>query len=112
MPDPLGLHAVANDPFALRGLVAAGADVEARDDWDCTPIFYVILEGNLESLEVLIGAGADVNVVAGEPGCTILASPPLNLALQLRNLMDWSKYDPIVQRLELAGASHSDPAVA
>jgi len=100
-----GLHAAANDPAALHGLIEAGADVERRDNWDCTPLFYAVLEGNLESLEALIRAGADVNAIAGEPGCTMLASTPMNLALQCRNLVDWAKYDPIVKCLEEAGAS-------
>jgi ankyrin repeat protein len=112
LPTTGDLHAAVNDPVALRGLIAAGADVEARDDWDCTPLFHAVIAGNLESLDVLIQAGANVNAVAGEPGCTILASPPLNLAMQCRYLMDRVKYDPIVKRLEAAGASLGDAAVA
>src|SRR5687768_2889725 len=86
MPSTDDLHAATENPVALRRLIEAGADIEQRDDLDCTPLFYAVLQGNLESLEVLIQAGANVNAVAGEPGCDILASPPLNLALQCRNL--------------------------
>lgn len=104
------LCSAADDPEALRRLIASGADIEACDEWDCTPLFYAILEGNLDALEVLIQAGANVNAVAGEPGRTILASPPLNLAMQCAHLMDCEKYTPIVKRLEAAGATLGDSA--
>jgi hypothetical protein len=99
------LHSAIDNPANLRRLVAAGGDIEARDDWDCTPLFHAVLAGNLESVQILIEAGADLNATAGEPGCTILASRPLTLAMELEYLMDHVRYGPIVKRLRAAGAS-------
>lgn len=96
---------VIDDAGALQQLIAAGVDVERRDDQNCTPLFYAVLAGNLISVRLLVEAGADVNAIAGEPGRTILAPTPLSLAMQCRQLMNHEKYDPIAQELVAAGAS-------
>jgi len=42
----------------IRELIKAGADVNERNEWGCTPLHY---QRNIGSLKVLIEAGADVN---------------------------------------------------
>lgn len=98
------IHSAIGQPDELRRLLAAGAQVEARNDWDCTPLFHAVVQGDLRCVELLIAAGANVNAHAGEPGCDILADTPLNLAKQCQFLMDRVKYAPIVEALEAAGA--------
>jgi ankyrin repeat protein len=41
-------------------LIERGADVEAKDKWGRTPLYYACLNDNLECAELLIDAGADV----------------------------------------------------
>ena len=98
------LHGAIDDPAALRRLIAAGADLETRDDWDCTPLFQAVVAGVPECVDLLIEAGADVNAVAGEPGRSIMAAVPWELAMQCAGLLGGADYDRIVRALEAAGA--------
>ena len=51
-----------SNPEAITVLVKAGANVNARDNNGCTPLFYAALaNSNPEVLTVLVKAGADVN---------------------------------------------------
>ncbi|XP_016839468.1 putative ankyrin repeat protein RF_0381 [Nasonia vitripennis] len=45
----------------VKMLLAAGADVNARDDYDRMPLQSAVYTGDLELLEILLEAGADVN---------------------------------------------------
>jgi ankyrin repeat protein len=51
----------ANDPGALRVLVAGGADVNVRDRHGETPLMYAAVAGSADAMSFLIGQGADVN---------------------------------------------------
>lgn len=59
-----GLHeAVAeSDIERVRELLAAGADVNARDEDGATPLHYAGGECATEIVRLLLEAGADVNV--------------------------------------------------
>ena len=50
---------------AVKQHLAAGADVNAKDEWDRTPLHYATLEGHKEVAELLIANGADVNAWDG-----------------------------------------------
>jgi len=50
----------------VRLLVEAGADVEARDDIDMTPIRYAVRHGRDDIVEMLRAAGADAAAVSDE----------------------------------------------
>ena len=57
------LHdAAANDDMAaIRTLLAAGADIDARDQAGRTPLLTATRANNVRAAEALIAAGADVN---------------------------------------------------
>ena len=46
---------------AVKQHLAAGADVNAKDDWGKTPLYVAALGGHKEIAELLIAKGADVN---------------------------------------------------
>jgi len=49
-----------NDEDWVARLLAAGADVNARNDYDATPLSEAAVVGNVKVLRRLLGAGADV----------------------------------------------------
>ncbi|MFF8595353.1 ankyrin repeat domain-containing protein [Streptomyces sp. NPDC015220] len=49
------------DAAAVRAALAAGADLEARDEEGRTPLLRAALADQVAAAEVLVGAGADVN---------------------------------------------------
>ena len=51
-------------PAMLRRLLAAGADLEARNGAGQTALLVAVAVGRLDTLEVLLEAGADVHAVA------------------------------------------------
>jgi len=61
-PD-ISIHKAARDGNieAVKQHLAAGADVNAKDDWGKTPLYVAALGGHKEIAELLIAKGADVN---------------------------------------------------
>jgi ankyrin repeat protein len=92
------------DETEVQRLILTGINLNQRDEEGCTPLFYAVLMGNSMIVELLIAGGSDVNATALEPGATILADTPLDLAKQASFLMDKKKYEPIVQALLTHGA--------
>ena len=60
--DSIQVAASVGNIEAVKQHLAAGADVNAKDDWGMTPLFYAAAEGHKEIVELLIAADADVNV--------------------------------------------------
>jgi ankyrin repeat protein len=58
----LHLAAQAGDVEAISRLVAAGADVNARDEYGNTPLKYASAEPGLAAVRQLIKLGADANL--------------------------------------------------
>ncbi|MDG2404000.1 MAG: ankyrin repeat domain-containing protein, partial [Paracoccaceae bacterium] len=75
----------------IIALLAAGADVMARDEDGDTPLHIAVIEGNQEYMEVLLASGADV-MAQNENGNT-----PLHLAA-------WRDRPENIQALLAAGA--------
>ena len=46
---------------AVKRHIAAGTDLNAKDEWGTTPLHYAAIEGHKEVVELLIAEGADVN---------------------------------------------------
>lgn len=85
----------------LLSFLETGGDANTFDPrWNCTIIYHAIFGGNLQSVEALVAAGADVNYPAQDPASDILAATPTALAMQCRLMMDHEKYAPIVKLLE------------
>ena len=59
-----------------KALLEAGADVNARDDADRTPLFMAVTAGTPEMVSCIISAGADVNAQ------NIWGESPLHIAVQ------------------------------
>ena len=60
----MSLHDAARegDISQLQLLILKGADVNAKDKTNFTPLFYAAVGGKKQASEILIGAGADVNM--------------------------------------------------
>jgi ankyrin repeat protein len=57
----------ADDAESVRRLLADGADPNAVEEADdVTPLMYAAAAGELEIVEALVGAGADVNALAND----------------------------------------------
>lgn len=56
---PIHLAATNPDPGALRALVAAGADANARDIDGVTPLHMAVYTQNTKNTQILLDAGAD-----------------------------------------------------
>ena len=81
---------------AIRALIEAGADVNARDSDGETPLMRAALWGNAEAVRVLIEAGADVNAKSDYIGQTAL--------IHAAGYALWSRDTEIVNILIKAGA--------
>lgn len=69
-----------NDKEAVSMLIAAGNDVNIKDEFDYTPLYRAAANNNIEIAEILIAAGADVNIQSGENKKT-----PLHRAVEKNN---------------------------
>ena len=49
------------DIEAVKQHLAAGVDVNAKNDWGETPLHYATIEDQKETVELLIAKGSDVN---------------------------------------------------
>ena len=58
----------------IRALLDAGADPEAKDQDELTPLYLACQEGQVEAAKILLGAGANMEAAA-DKGCT-----PLHIA--------------------------------
>ena len=63
------LHKACNkgDIEAVKQHLAAGADVNDKDDNGWSPLLFASGEGHIELSEFVIAKGADLNVKAGHP---------------------------------------------
>jgi len=59
--DDLLAAARKSDVEAVKGLLAKGADPNAKSPYGATPLFFACDRGNLEIVKILIERGADVN---------------------------------------------------
>jgi len=103
--DQLVKAVVNGDRDAVRRIVEAGIDLNARVDQGASLLFGAILYGDEEIVRIMLEHGADPNFVAEEPAATLYTEKPLDLAYQTRFLLDWDRYDPIVKLLESFGAT-------
>lgn len=90
-------------------IVDQGAPLNDLSDQGVTPIFWAVLEGHVPLVRAMLDAGADPNRRAEEPDDFMYAAPtPLDLAMQARFLVNWDKYQPIVELLLARGAKCLD----
>ena len=62
----------------IEALLEAGADVNARDYQDMTPLLWAATDRSSEIITVLIDAGADVNATTAEASRTVLDRAVIN----------------------------------
>jgi len=65
------LHCAAASGASVEGLLESGADVNAREAWDETPLHFAARAGHLEACKLLIAKGSDINA-ANTDGHTAL----------------------------------------
>ena len=53
-------HLACDWPYALQKLLIAGADIEALDYWNCSPLSYSFETPNLECVRILLDADCDL----------------------------------------------------
>ncbi len=69
------------DRAAVQRMLAAGADVDARDEAGATPLMLAAHAGDLPMVQLLLGSGADVNA-SDERGWTALVKAVYNTELK------------------------------
>ena len=83
-PPPPPLHLAAahtRDTAVITAMVLAGADVNARDEWDNTPLHEAAESGTLGVVRALLEAGAEVDARArGFDAYSGVANTPLHYA--------------------------------
>jgi ankyrin repeat protein len=80
--EALGEAAAAGEPASVAQLLAARADVNARDEHGRTPLLRAVEQGHRGIVKMLTGAGADVNA-ADTVGNTALHRAALNQHVSL-----------------------------
>ena len=71
MTTPLHEAAKANDTARIAELIAAGADVEALDEWDRTPLHEAAAVGHPDAIRALVELGAGVDAEDDEGNCPL-----------------------------------------
>ena len=79
MPSPIHEAALMGNIEAVKQYLAAGTDVNAKNDRGRTPLHDAAINGHYAIAELLIAAGADVNA-KDESGET-----PLDVAIKLNH---------------------------
>jgi hypothetical protein len=72
---PLSHAVIAGDVARAMGIISTGADVNAKDALDRTPLHLAAFHGRVEIIDLLIAQGADVNAR------DLTAMPPLHAAV-------------------------------
>ena len=67
----------------FKYLVSQGANVNAKDDDDCTPLYYAVAEGRIDVTKYLLSQGSDVNTQADTKGGIVT---PIVLAVVAGNI--------------------------
>ncbi|MFB7595577.1 ankyrin repeat domain-containing protein [Streptomyces sp. NPDC056160] len=75
------------DVPAVRAALAAGADLETRDEEGCTPLLRAALADEVAVAEVLVGAGADVNARDGRQDSAWLVTGVTGSVAMMRALL-------------------------
>ncbi|SVA05986.1 uncharacterized protein METZ01_LOCUS58840, partial [marine metagenome] len=78
---------------AVRTLVAAGAEVEARSNGQLTPLLFAVREGRSDAVLALLAAGADINATARNT-TTPLGLAVINAHYELAGLLLEAGADP------------------
>jgi ankyrin repeat protein len=50
---------LGGDRHAARILLEAGADIDAKGDMGCTPLYFAVMGGHVQVAELLVRRGAD-----------------------------------------------------
>ena len=94
------IHEAADGGVAedVKGFLAAGADVNAKDRYGVTPLHYAISDYLKETAELLIAEGVDVNAKSNS------GETPLDTAIRVHKTQDRT---PIMDLLRKHGAKTS-----
>ncbi len=79
--------AAAGDAVAVRDAIAEGADLEARDSRQRTPLLLAAAEDHVEAAQVLVSAGADPNALDAQHDTPWLVTGVTGSVAMLRALL-------------------------
>lgn len=88
------LHNVHRNVEVLRYLLTKNLPIEARDDYEATPLNYLASEGDERIIAIFLDAGANVNATGGEG--EFAGSTPLHFACMVRDKADLDGLDTAV----------------
>jgi ankyrin repeat protein len=69
---PLEQATLEGHPETIKGLIAQGKDINARNIRGQTPLHLAAMKGNSDVLQLLLENGAEVDALASDSGCTSL----------------------------------------
>ncbi|MDR3285289.1 MAG: ankyrin repeat domain-containing protein [Holosporales bacterium] len=70
-----------NKPKEVKGLLRAGVDIEAQNEYGLTPLHYAAFRGHTEIVEILLAAGAN------KEAKNIIGKTPLHIAVYSGNVL-------------------------
>jgi ankyrin repeat protein len=94
------LAVLSSDAARLRTAVAGGADLNSLDHLGVTPLYYAITRGDIEMVEALLEAGADIELPtdSDDPSLTPLrfaeefwGLTEIGQLLRARGAKDWEQ---------------------
>ena len=82
----------SENPRILKTLLAHGAELEPRDDYGQTALSHGVRYDHAQSVETLIGVGADINTVDNKGGSVEYLAVSLNRHDALKTMMRCEKW--------------------
>ena len=95
----------SEDVADVKQFISDEYNLNALNEHGAPVLYFAVARGNLEIIRLLLENGADVNFAPDEEfAATAYGETALDIAQQMRVLMNWDKYQPVVKLLLKFGA--------